>query len=619
MLTSISSRNDLLILDAKTMEIHEVKDIISGQILSVIQDSAQLSIPLPQTFSTGDTLIIGINYTAFPPSRGLYFVNPDGSNPNKPTQIWTLGQPEDNSFWLPTIDHPAERATQETWISVPDRFQTLSNGALIDSRILPGDSLRTDYWQMSMPHTPYLFALAIGEYAIVERFREGVVLKYYVESGYEPYAELIYRDTDDMIRFFSEKLNVPYPWSFYAQAPVHDFIASGMENTTASFYFNHIQITERQSHDVEFQDLIAHELIHQWFGNLVTCKDWANLPINEGFANYFETVYRNHRNGFDEAQWKSLVDRNSYFTEARQFRRPIITNRYNVPEDMYDRHTYEKTGLVFRMLHHHVGDEHWWGALHRFLEVNRFESVDWTDVQKAFEQETGTVLRPFFEQWFTSVGHPDIRVATWYDSGMAYIRLEQTQDLEHQPIFDLTIDIHYFDEIGVNHIRTVQFNSVDSTFVFDDSTGKMGELVVDPHRVIIAEYTEALSEADVISRLAHPSVALRYEAVMHLRKKIMNEETVGILLDAFSFEDNRYIRDLIFDTVSAHFTVEHEYFIHNLTADNEGYFRIRMKAANVSARLFGISTNSYLNGLLFDTSYYVEQHVVMLLSDEIEK
>ncbi|MCH8524625.1 MAG: M1 family metallopeptidase [Balneolales bacterium] len=614
-LTSFSSVNEQLILDAKTMKIHAVTDVISGNALEVIQDSATITIPLPVTYATGDTLIIHVDYTAYPPSRGLYFVNADGSDPNKPTQIWTLGQPEDNSFWLPTIDHPAERATQETWISVPDRFQTLSNGALIDSRILPGDSLRTDYWQMPLPHAPYLFALAVGEYSILERFREGVVLKYYVEPSFEPYAEIIYRDTDDMIRFFSEKLNVPYPWSFYAQAPVHDFIASGMENTTASFYFNNIQITERQSMDVDFQDLIAHELIHQWFGNLVTCKDWANLPINEGFANYFETLYRNHRNGFDASQWKSLTDRNSYFNEAQRFRRPIITNRYNEPEDMYDRHTYEKTGLVLRMLHHYVGDNHWWGALNGFLEANRFGAVDWTDVMVAFEKETGMVLKPFFEQWFTSIGHPDIHVTTWYDEGLGYVRLQQVQNLTHQPVFDLNIDIHYFDEIGENHVRTVQFNRLDSTYVFEDPTGKLGEMVVDPHRIVLAEYREKLSYDDLISRLAHPSVPLRYEALMTIRNKPMDASTVQVLLDAFAFEQSPPLRNLILTVLTPHLSKDHEEFIHGLTSDNEPYFRVRMRAADISLALFGLEENYYLNEILHDPSYYVEKHVISLFEN----
>lgn len=616
--TSISSVNDNLILDGKTMEIHSVKDLRNGTELTAKQDSATITIELPQVYSSGDTLIVQLTYTARPPSRGLYFVNADGTDPDKPTQIWTLGQPEDNSFWLPTIDHPAESATQETWISVPDRFQTLSNGALIHSSILPGDSLRTDYWQMTLPHTPYLFALAVGEYEIIERYRHGVNLKFYVEPQFAPYAEIIFRDTDDMIDYFSSKLGVPYPWSFYAQAPVHNFIASGMENTTASFYFNNIQITERQALDVEFQDLIAHELIHQWFGNLVTCKDWANLPINEGFANYFETLYRNHRNGFDAAQLKTMVDRTTYFAEAQQFRRPVITNRYNEPEDMYDRHTYEKTGLILRMLHHQVGDEHWWGALNRFLTVNRFSAVDWRDVQVAFEQETGTVLKPYFEQWFTQVGHPEISVNTWYKDGRGYIRLRQTQDITRQPIFDLQLDLHYFDDIGENHIRTVHFNTLDSTYVFDDPSGKLGEIVVDPYRYVLAEYTEELRVADLISRVAHPSLPLRYEALGQLSTLPMNEELFGTLIQAYHFETNNQVRARIFSILYPHFTPASKEFLHSLTAEREPYFRIRMRAASASARLFGTKGNEYIDKLSGDISYYVEQHVNRLISIEID-
>ncbi|KPQ00372.1 MAG: aminopeptidase PepN [Bacteroidetes bacterium HLUCCA01] len=614
LLTSISSSNNALILDAKTMQIESIRDIETSQMLSFTQDSATVHIELPVTYSHSDTLIIGVDYLATPPSRGLYFVNPSGLQEDVPTQVWTLGQPEDNSFWLPTVDHPAERATQETWISVPDHFTTISNGALIDSRVEPGDSLRTDYWRMDLPHAPYLFALAVGEYEVLEKYSSGVTYSYFVEPEFLPYAEIIYRDTEDMMTFFSDYLGIEYPWSTYAQVPVRNFIASGMENTTASFYFDAIQITRQQALDIEFQDLIAHELIHQWIGNLVTCKDWANLPVNEGFATYFETLYRNHRNGFDEAQWKSMQDREAYFTEAMQFRRPIITNRYHVPEDMYDRHTYEKKGLVLRMLHHQVGDVHWRGAVRQFINANLYEAVDWRDVKSAFEQETGRNLDTFFEQWLLSPGHPEIEVATWYENNEGYVRVEQIQDLQRQPVFDLELDIHYFDENGANHIRTVKLTTADSTYVFDDASGKLGELVVDPDRFVLASYTENLSIADLISRLAHPSITLRHEAIAALSDRTLDmEHTVPQLVEAFQFEISPHIRLALFSLLEPYLGEQHRSFIHGLTHENESNFSVRIRAAQKSAALFGVRDNDYLQRLADDDpSYYVAGYLESL-------
>lgn len=607
LLTSISSSNSELVLDAKTMHINGIEDLIRSENLSFRQDSATIAIDLPSIYSRGDTLIIGIDYIASPPSRGLYFVNPEGLDPDTPTQIWTLGQPEDNSFWLPTIDHPAERATQETWISVPERFTTISNGALIDSRVQSGDSLRTDYWRIDQPHAPYLFALAVGEYEVVEKYSSGVMYSYFVEPAFLPYAETIYRDTEDMMSFFSEYLGIQYPWSTYAQVPVRNFIASGMENTTASFYFDAIQITDQQALDIEFQDLIAHELIHQWIGNLVTCKDWANLAVNEGFANYFETLYRHHRNGFDEAQWKSMQDREAYFQEANRFRRPIITNRYNEPEDMYDRHTYEKKGLVLRMLHHQTGDAHWRGAVQHFINSNLYSAVDWRDVQLAFEQETGRSHSTFFNQWLMSPGHPEIELTTWYENNEGYVRVKQVQDLHRQPLFDLSLDIHYFDENGVNHVRTVQFNSVDSTYVFDDSSGKLGEIVVDPYRFVLANYNESLTDVDLISRLAHPSVALRYEAAAALSSRDVSvQDIVPQIIEAFQYEVSPHIRLELFTMLEPYLNEEHRALIHSITHDKEPNFRVRILAAQKSAALFGIQDNTYLQTLaLEDPSYYV--------------
>lgn len=623
LLTSISNTNSSLVLDGKTMEIHGVYDVINSRPLDVVQDSSTITMNFDTVYSAGDTIIVRIEYTAFPPKRGLYFVNADGSDDSKPTQIWTLGQPEDNSFWLPTIDHPAERTTQETWISVRDEFQTLSNGALIESKTLPGDSLRTDYWYMDRPHAPYLFALAVGEYEIFEELVDGVVLKYYTEPQFAPYFSTIYRDTDDMLRYFTDKLGVEYPWAFYAQAPVHDFIASGMENTTATLLFDRVQITERQSMDVDFQDLIAHELIHQWFGNLVTCKDWANLPLNEGFANYFETLYRNHRNGPESAAWKALTDRQNYFREADSYRRPVISNRYFEPEDMYDRHTYEKAGQILRMLHHLVGEEHWWGALNRLLTDYEYTAIDWRDVQKVFEQETGLVLTNFFQQWYKMPGHPNIKVTTTYSNGSAYVKLEQTQSLEHQIIFDLDLDIHYFDDVGNNLVQSVNFNTADSTYVIDDPKEKIGELVVDPERVILAQYSEDLNPNELISRLAHPSVILRFDAIMELSSLMddaeQRERIVSTLRDAFAAEIVPELREAILAVLTPHMDASWEGFLHGLTIDNEPFYRNRMRAASLSLQHFGVQGNEFINSLLEDPSYYVERHANRIILEYHEQ
>lgn len=614
-LTSVSGVNRELILDSKTTEIHRIYDISARQNLEFVQDSSTISIHFEEAFASGDSLFIGIEFTSFPPNRGLYFVNPDGTDPGKPTQIWTLGQPEDNSFWLPTIDHPAVRTTQETWISVPAEFETLSNGALIEQKVLPGDSLRTDYWFMEKPHAPYLFALAVGKYEIFEEIVDDVVLKYYVEPEFAPYYRSIYADTDDMLRFFNRKLGIKYPWKFYAQVPVHDFIASGMENTTATILFNHVQVTDRQSADVNFQDLIAHELIHQWFGNLVICKDWANLPLNEGFASYFEIIYKKHRNGDMEADWKNLQDRNSYFTEASTYRRPLIFNRYSEPEDMYDRHTYQKAGQILRMLHEKVGEEVWWSALNRYLETFAYQAVDWRDLRDVFLQETGQNMEIFFRQWFTEPGHPEIKVTYNFSYPEATVRIQQVHDMDRQPLFYLPIEIYYKDRYHFDYWKRIEMTSADTTITIDHPVNQLVEVYVDPYRKILAEYTENLNETEYLSRLAHPSVFIRYESLGYLvEKETLGEYEIEVLKQAYYTEPLGDLRRLILEMLTPYADESWKEFIESINSDTEANFRARMVAANMSYAVFGNKSNTYLENLRSDPSYYVERYADRLLN-----
>ena len=612
---NLISENRTLIIDSKTTIIKRLFNIDTEESIPFLRDSSTVRITLLDSYEIGDILTIGIEFESSPPNRGLYFVNPTGLTPNKPTQIWTLGQPEDNSFWLPTVDHPAERATTEIWISVPDKFKTVSNGMLIRSAVESGSTLRTDYWVMNKPHAPYLIALAVGEYVSSEYLKDEIVYKYYVEPSFADHIDAIYAETDEMMQFFNQHLNYKYPWGVYAQVPVRDYIANGMENTTLSIYKEQIQVTTEQSKDVHFRDLLVHELIHHWFGNLVTSKDWANLPLNEGFATYFETIYRNYRDGETDALWKSILDRNDYFGESKRFRRPIIFDQYKIPEDMYDRHTYEKAALVLRMLHHDVGDEVWWKILNSYLTANEFNSVDWSHLKNQFNAITGSDYSEFFDQWFLKNGHPEFKVTYNYDGEWPTVRFEQVQDLTKSEVFKTKMILNFSDVSHNAYSTEVNITSKDTTFtipVYSDSTSYV---VVDPYRIILAEYNENIGLNEAISRLAHPSVMLRYEAVGLLKSYFDQEpDLIAILIDAFKFEQYREQRLHILKAIADNLDHNHLDFIESINVNSEEYYAIRILTADLSAKIRGKSDNSYLNELSKDPSYYVARHVNEILS-----
>ncbi|MGA0232728.1 MAG: M1 family metallopeptidase, partial [Saprospiraceae bacterium] len=299
---------DQLVLDAKVFDIHSVT--MDGNMLEYDYDLQKLSINLGRKFTRDEKYTIQIDYTAKPnegPSggsaaitsdKGLFFINPLADNPNKPRQIWTQGETENSSRWFPTIDKPNERCSQEIYVTVDASFSTLSNGILVNSTPNP-DGTRTDYWKQDAPHAPYLFMLGIGEYAVVKEEWNGKPLMYYVEQEFEDDAKAIFNHTPEMLSFFSEKLNYNYPWDKYAQIVCRDYVSGAMENTGAVVFGEFVQKTTRELLDSNNDDIVAHELIHHWFGDLVTCESWSNLSLNEGFATYGEYMWREYKYGHD--------------------------------------------------------------------------------------------------------------------------------------------------------------------------------------------------------------------------------------------------------------------------------------------------------------------------------
>lgn len=614
-----------IVLDAKTMAFNTVYDIKSDQSLSFEQDSAIVTLSLHKEFSKGDTLVLGIDFVSSPPQRGLYFVNPRGEDPALPTQVWTLGQPEDNSFWFPTIDHPSERTTQETWITVPRQYSTLSNGLLLESRILPGDTLRTDYWRLHQPHTPYLFVIAVGEYKIKEELKNGLLYRYYVEPDYYETASLIYENSADMIRFCEKMTGIPWPWDpVYAQAPVRNFIARGMENTTATLLYDAVQFDRRGALDLSNQDLLMHEIIHQWIGNLVTAKDWANLPINEGFANYFEAAYRLYNNGEDSWLWHHHTNRMRYFDEASRYRRPVIFNQYRIPEDMYDRHTYQKAGQVFRMLHDYLGDDIWWKGVRTFLEKFSFKAVDIDDVQYVMEKVSGENLAWFFKQWFLMPGHPDLRISQNINNNEASLTFKQIQDTTRQPIFRLFPEIHFLLEDGETVIKRVELNNYVYAHYFSFDRNII-DIIIDPEKVQLMQTDQELSPDIRYLRLYHPTLSVRYSALQSITKQDYKNIDVRNRIIQMAKDDPWWsVRREAYKIIGRQYhrlsTIDLFELMKYGSSKIENHHLVRIEAMNLIHQMDmkeeskPDKVQQYLIQLIGDDSYFVAAHSITLLS-----
>lgn len=446
-----------IILDAKGFDIHEVSLVKpSAKTLVYSYDKKKLTITLDKTYTQKDTFELKIKYTAKPnelpkggsaaitEDKGLYFINADGKDPKKPKQIWTQGETEAASCWFPTIDAPNERCTQEMFITVEDKYTVISNGELIYSK-KNTDGTKTVNWKMNKPHAPYLFMMVVGEFAEVKDTWRGKEVHYFVEKEYEPYAKAIFGNTPEMLEFFSNRLNYDYAWNKYYQVVVRDYVSGAMENTTASIFMEALQVDDRALLDDNWETIVAHELFHHWFGDLVTCESWSNLPLNESFANYSEYLWLEHKFGKDEADYHSIDEQDGYLGEAQSKQVDLVRFHYKEREDMFDAHSYNKGGRVLHMLRNYVGDEAFFKALSLYLKKNEFTSVEIHNLRLAFEEVTGEDLNWFFNQWFLNKGHADIKISHRYEAGNLVIKVKQDQDPSSTPIYKLPIDIDIYD------------------------------------------------------------------------------------------------------------------------------------------------------------------------------
>lgn len=531
---------DSLTLDAKGMDIKEVA-IMKGAAKSALKynyDGMQLFIHLDKMYKNNENYTVYINYTAKPDelvtkgseaitdAKGLYFINPRGEEKDKPTQIWTQGETEGTSVWVPIIDKPNQKCTDEIYMTVPAKFVTLSNGLLISQK-KNADGTRTDYWKMDLPHSPYLFFMGAGEFSVTkEKYKEKEV-SYYVEKKYETVARKIFGNTPEMMKFYSEKLGVDYPWQKYAQIVGRDYVSGAMENTTATLHQERAYQNARELTDGNvWEETIAHELFHQWFGDLVTAESWSNLTVNESFANYSEYLWDEYKYGKDFADDHNMDDMMGYLTSGSD-KKDLVRYRYADKEDMFDRVSYNKGGRILHMLRNFVGDDAFYKSLNNYLTTNKFKSGEAAQLRLAFEEVTGMDLNWFWNQWYYGSGHPKLKIDYNYDdaAGKAQVIIEQTQKTDK--VFRLPIAIDIYN--GADKIRKkVWIENKTDTFTFNYTT-KPDLINVDADKITLCEKTDNKAADNYIAQYKYAGNYLdRKEALDYFNKKGMNELTLGL-------------------------------------------------------------------------------------------
>lgn len=545
---------DVVVLDAKGQEIKEV-NLIKGterKLLKYTYANDVLSIQLDRNYAKSETFKIGIDYIAKPNERktnkglavsddkGLYFINPLNEDQDIPQQLWTQGETEANSVWFPTIDSPNERCTHQIAMTVNEKFTTLSNGDLVSS-VFDSNGNRTDTWVQNKPIAPYLFMMSVSDYAVVRDSLNGMEVNYYVDKDYAPYAREIFENTTEMISFYSELLGYAYPWSKYSQVIAHEYVSGAMENVGAVIFGDFVQMTHKEMIDGKNEDIVAHELFHHWFGDVVTCESWSNLPLNESFATYGEYLWFEHKYGKMKADEGLHIDLRSYLREANSGSvNNLIRFHYNKPDDMFDSHSYAKGGRILHMLRNYVGDEAFFTALKSYLHENEYSSVEIHQLRLAFEKVTGEDLNWFFNQWFMGKGHPDLEITYTYDSlhAMQHIHVQQLQNVQEYSLFKLPVDIDIYTE-GIKKTYAVMVDSVSQTFSFRSQV-KPDLVNFDSRKILVCTKNDKHTMQEMAFMYANaPLYKDKHEAVLFAdQENVEIEVAKSLLLDAMLDESD---------------------------------------------------------------------------------
>lgn len=468
---------ETLSLDAVDLIIEKVK--INHKSQSFDYDGQKLHIHLDLPTQAEQTLEINIVYQVDHPQRGLYFIHPDTDYPGKPTQVWTQGEDEDSRYWFPCLDYPGQLSTSEIRVQVPAKYMAISNGELIDTKT--EGNTKIYHWFQKEIHPTYLMTLAIGEFVEIKDKWQNTPVLYYVEKDRKNDAQRSMGKTPRMIDFFSNIFDYPYPYPKYAQVCVADFIFGGMENTSTTLLTDRCLLDKRSLLDHPFtESLVAHELAHQWFGDLVVIKHWSHAWIKEGMASYCEVLWTEQEYGAEDAAYYYLREARSYLQEDKtRYRRPMVTHVYREPIELYDRHLYEKGACVYHMMRAELGDDLFFKAIQTFVRNHAHSTVETVDVLRAIEEATGRNLLFLFDQYVYRGGHPDFKVSYSWDTDhkLAKVTVVQTQAKEDKKsLFDLTIPIGFgyvspseqdgeAPEIVVNS-HTVRIHQVEESFYF---------------------------------------------------------------------------------------------------------------------------------------------------------
>ena len=526
--TPLGSSVSNLDLDAEDMVVRRVR--LDGKDIPFFQSEEKLHMDLIRSFNWSDTLNVIINYTA-KPRTGLYFFKPDSSYPERRLQAWTQGEETDNHHWVPIYDYPNERATFECKLTVDKNLKAISNGELV-SQTDNEDGTHTFHWRENFPMVSYLISFAVGDYVKVEDKYEDLPVNYWVYPENQQEAHRSFGKTPDMLDYFNKVTGIKYPFEKYDQVIVTDFMWGGMENITLTHNTDRTMHDSRAQPDHSSVGLVAHELAHQWYGDMITTRNWSHIWLNEGFATFFSRLYRTEDMGKDEGDYIRLSEIRGYQKADSAKRRPTVDYNYREPFELFTSHVYAKGSLILSMIRDVLGEEGFWRSVRHYTKENKMKNVETIDLKKSIEVTTGQNLDWFFKQWVYEPGYPEYEVSWNYNhrKKQLLLRVKQTQDLKTTNIFKMPVTLLIDNGKLKKHTIWVQ----DKETVFDIPCNSRPKMVVfNTGMKVPCKLKMDKSVADLKYQLINsPNSLDRIWAAHELSKKKGRKIVEYILLDA---------------------------------------------------------------------------------------
>ncbi len=522
-------------LDAVDFEVQGVKVQVGQESIEPARftvDGKKLIVDLGSRMKAGQEGKLDVVYKVRDPKDGLHFFGPSKTEPDTPLLLWSQGETSTNRYWIPCIDEPDQRQTTEIVVTVPEGFDAVSNGKLVESHSNPTEKTVTFDWRQEIPHPSYLVTLVVGEFDVVTHDWEGIPVVYYVPKGHASEAEPTYGRTPEMLNYFSKRFGVRYPWAKYAQVTCFQF-GGGMENTSATTMGERILLDQRSLLDRTSESIVSHELAHQWWGDMVTCRDWSHTWLNEGFASYAEALWDEQARGRDDYAYN--MDRKAARAIAGGKERPVMDRHYPDPQTMFDDRSYPKGAWVVHMLRNRLGDDAFWAGIQRYGTENQFHSVETMDLRRCLERTAGRDLERFFYDWLERAGNPDLAVTTEYlpDVQQAKLTIQQAQAGEP---FEIPLKIVLTCAGAKEPIVLEETMAEKELNLRIPLPGPLERVDVDPDQAVLTELKETKSRALWRAQLLEaPNVPARLRAAQHFGQS-KAEPDQELLAQAFAKE-----------------------------------------------------------------------------------